>query len=80
MSKKTQVTTAWLASKIAEGMIALDDGRTTPQSFRASVAGGNCLLAIKRSEMDFSRFVSTQRASAENPNALEAIPLAEISA
>ena len=66
MSDKKSVGTDWLADRFAEEMVKLDTGRTTPQSSRALVALGNGILQVKRLEMDFSRFVSTQRADSDN--------------
>ena len=80
MKRTTEnIDTAWLKTQFAEELIRLKAGNSTNQTARAMVALGNGLMAVVRLEMDFSRFVSSQRADSDSDEqALKSIALATV--
>ena len=75
MSKSIQKTSKGLANVMFEELEALRSGKSTPQKARAVASMANTICAITRLEMDFARFVASERADVRG-NSLKALPLA----
>jgi len=54
-------TTRTLAASLWDEIEALDRGDTTPQKARAKASMANGLIALARLELEYSRFVSSER-------------------
>jgi hypothetical protein len=68
-------TSRGLASAMFEEMEMLRQGKSTPQQARAKASIANTICTISRLEMDFARFVSSNRAEDEESNCMKALPM-----
>lgn len=62
-----------LVNMMFDELDALKAGKSTPQQARTKAAVVNTIISIKRLEMDYARFVSTERLSKDSN--LKALPM-----
>lgn len=74
----TERSSRGLASIMFDELDSLQAGDSTPQMARSKAAIANTICAISRLEMDFSRFVSNNKADTSNPAALSEIPMGKL--
>lgn len=59
-------TTAGLAGTLFDELDALREGTSTPQQARAKSAIANSIISIARLEMEYARFVASERTDGGN--------------
>lgn len=59
--KEQQRSSANLVDIMFDELFALKDGSSTPQHARAKSSVANTIVAVKRLEMDYARFVNSAR-------------------
>lgn len=69
-----------LINLMFDELYKLEDGASTPQQARAKSSVANTILATKRLEMDFARFVSDSRSNGESLSGPAPIAIASNSA
>ena len=71
-------TSRGLANMMFDELISLKEGNSTPQQARAKAAIANTIISVSRLEMDYARFVASER-SGEIPGP-EPIAIGSVSA
>lgn len=69
---KIERTSRGLAGMMFDELDALKEGQSTPQQARAKAAIANTICSISRLEMDYARFVASERA---DDSSLPALPM-----
>jgi len=72
--KPVEKTSRGLAFAMFEELEKLRTGESTPQQARAKSSIANTICTISRLEMDFARFVSSER-SETSDNGMKALPM-----
>lgn len=60
-------TSRGLANMMFEELEALKNGDSTPQQARAKAAVANTIISVSRLEMDYARFVASERSGEALP-------------
>ena len=75
MKKEIQRDSKGLVKIMFDELEKLDNGESTPQQARSKSAVANTIIAIKRLEMDFARFVTDSRSDKEDNSSLKSLPM-----
>ena len=72
-------TSRGLANMMFDELESLKKGESTPQQARAKASIANTIISVSRLEMDYARFVSSERSGGDLPGP-EPIAIGSISA